>query len=121
MEYSKRLQKKQGLFRVLEKSSDFRHEEIFSEEKKNLDLNKNIKLELKNYKDSFTLKRFNDNSYIIGISDDDQRDEKLFRKTVKHELYHIFKGDCDKEEFTILEGFWKETRARLYENYSIKL
>ena len=103
MEYSKRL------------------EEIFNEEKKNLNLNNNIELKLKDYKDSFTLRSINNNLYIIGISDDDQRDEKLFRKTVKHELYHIFKGDCDKTEFTIFEVFWNETRARLYEKYSIRL
>ena len=68
---------------------------------------------------SFATKREDNGSYLIHIGP--HGDEKGFRKSAKHELYHIYKGDCDRMEKNIFEIFWIETRARLYENYSLRL
>ena len=100
--------------------------EIFNEEKNRLNLdNENIQLRLERCKYSIAIKKKSEDAHIIGVSKDDQRDEKIFRRASKHELYHVYKRDCCLPTiypllYPFLE-FWIETRARVYEFYSIRL
>ena len=103
-------------------------QKILNEEKERLGLNQKIEpvsketqiLDWLNYSASTIVMKIDD-KYVINISEDDQRNNKFFRKAIKHELYHIHKGDCDKKCGSLLEYFLQETRAKLYEHFSLKL
>ena len=43
------------------------------------------------------------------------------RASVRHELYHLYKGDCDKQATEIQYFFLHEPRAILYEVFRLRL
>lgn len=55
--------------------------------------------------------------YIIKIN----KDENPTVSFVRHELYHIYKGDCEKKENMSRYLFIEEPRAALYGCFKIKI
>ncbi len=52
--------------------------------------------------------------YVIGVP------KNTTRNIVKHELYHIYRGDCEQEEGAV-NAFLAENRAILYQSLGITM
>jgi len=50
-----------------------------------------------------------------------QREFYKTRSTVRHELYHIYRGDCEQELNALRYIFIQEPRAKIYELTGLKL
>ena len=92
---------------------------IVDEEAKRLGIDKSIISTLHDKLEWCSGKRY-DGSYGLHIGGFLAK-----RSVVRHELYHIFKGDCDEDHNGDYNGlryqFIKEPRAILYETFGIRL
>lgn len=90
---------------------------VIKEEAKKLGIeNKTIKGSINDEHFSFCVK-YQNGSYEIILGSNGKT-----KANVKHELYHIYRGDLEKNGFNLLKYFFKEEpRAVLYQIFGIKL
>ena len=89
---------------------------IVNEEAKRLGVDKSIVSTLHDELEACSGKREDDSLYVLHVGGFLAK-----RNVVRHELYHIYKGDCDKKYNLLRYLFIEEPRAILYDTFGIKL